>query len=81
LADGTTQAGIAEHYRKLLGNEMEAYSIYLVASEAPVPRPAAFAIKSVVDFADPQKADASQAYAAYASCEVLKHLVQELLFT
>ncbi|NEW00548.1 response regulator [Bacillus megaterium] len=46
---------IDKHNRKLLGIEMEIYSIYYAAKNVSKPRPTVFAIKSVCDFADSEK--------------------------
>ena len=55
---------------------MEAYGVFAAADEAPLPIPQAFALKSIVDFADKRKADLQQAYAAYTSANALKHFVE-----
>jgi nucleoside phosphorylase/CheY-like chemotaxis protein len=58
--------------RKLIGIEMEAYGVYMAARVCDEPRPMAMAIKSVCDFADEQKNDHYQAYAAYTSARFLQ---------
>ncbi|WP_159075948.1 phosphorylase family protein [Microvirgula aerodenitrificans] len=58
--------------RGLLGIEMEIYGIYSAANSSPEPRPITFAIKSVCDFADNQKDDRYQKYAAYTSAQLMR---------
>jgi nucleoside phosphorylase len=72
LADGQVVTEIREQQRKLLGIEMEVYGLYAAASLAGFPRPTAFALKSVCDFADEQKDDSMQQYAAYTSAATVK---------
>ncbi|MYN18491.1 hypothetical protein GTP81_17205 [Rugamonas sp. FT107W] len=72
VADGTTLQKIkATQHRDVLGLEMEAYGLYCAAAVAGVPRPMAFSIKAVCDFADPRKNDEMQKYAAYTSARTL----------
>jgi nucleoside phosphorylase len=58
-------------HRSLLGIEMEAYGLFAAAASAEFPRPTPIAIKSVCDFADEDKSDEFQAYAAYTSARAL----------
>jgi len=76
LADSERVGKIGEQHRKVLGIDMEAYSIFAAAAEATVPRPTAFCIKSICDFADELKDDSFQSYAAYTSAETLRHFVE-----
>ena len=80
LADGKTIERVIEQHRGLLGIEMEVYGVFEAASEAATPRPQAFALKSVVDFADAMKGDETQAYAAYVSASILRHFAERFLF-
>lgn len=57
--------------RKLKGIEMEAYAIYSAAALATHPKPIPLVIKSICDFADENKNDNIQDYAAYTSARVL----------
>jgi nucleoside phosphorylase/CheY-like chemotaxis protein len=75
---GITDSVVAQH-RKTLGVEMEAYALYVAAQEAALPKPRALALKSVVDFADPNKGDSYQRYGAYASAAVLRYALEVLL--
>lgn len=72
LEDADQVAQIKVQHRKILGIEMETYSVYVVGEEAPEPQPRCFSLKSVCDFADPTKDDGHQAYAAYTSAEALR---------
>jgi nucleoside phosphorylase len=66
---------ILSHNRKLLALEMETYGVYLAAKNSSLPRPKAISIKSVCDFADSEKGDDFQRYAAYTSCSFLKLII------
>lgn len=72
LADGDVVSAIKQQHRDLCGIEMEAYGVYSAAAVASYPRPAAFALKSVCDYADPDKNDDHQKYAAYASAKTFE---------
>lgn len=63
---------IKTQQRALLGIEMEIYGVYSAANSCPEPRPITFALKSVCDFADNQKDDRYQKYAAYTSAQVVR---------
>lgn len=87
LASGAAvleDASIAEHiqdqHRKVLGVEMEAYGVFAAAQEAPMPRPTAIILKSVCDFADEDKNDDYQDYAAFTSAETLRVFIEKYLF-
>lgn len=76
LADGETIKEIKSQHRELIGVEMEIYGLYSAASVATLPKPKAFALKSVCDFADPNKKDNVQRYAAYTSARALQLLME-----
>jgi nucleoside phosphorylase/CheY-like chemotaxis protein len=80
LADEAALQRVIEQHRQLLGLEMEIYGVYAAAEEAAEPRPQAFSLKSVVDFADSAKSDAHRQYSAYTSAEVLRRFVEKYLF-
>jgi nucleoside phosphorylase len=71
LADGGVIKEIKDQHRELVGVEMEAYGLYAAAHSTSMPQPQAFVLKGVCDFADPDKDDKHQRYAAYASARVL----------
>lgn len=77
LADGETIIEIREQQqRDLLGVEMEIYGLY-AAAMASSPQPRFFALKGVCDYADPDKQDKAQKYAAFASARVLQKLFED----
>lgn len=59
---------IKEHWRKLIGAEMEIYSTYFAATQTIRPAPMFLSFKSVCDFAQ-RKTDDWQEYAAYTAAE------------
>jgi nucleoside phosphorylase len=65
--------------RKLIGIEMEGYGIYYAATHATHPRPLPLVIKSVCDFADKEKNDGYQNYAAYTSAKFLYELAKRYI--
>ena len=78
VADGQVVEEIQAQHRELLGIEMEVYGLYAAAHCASKPRPMAFALKAVCDFADSSKNDDYQRYAAFASANVLRVLMERL---
>lgn len=72
LANSDVTNAIQLQQRKVLGVEMELYGMYLAVEHADRPKPLAMGIKSVCDFADPQKSDGYQNYAAYVSASMLR---------
>ena len=76
LADRVSAERFQGQHRELLGIEMETYALFAAAEECSEPRPTAFALKSVVDFADGEKNDQYQAYAAFTSAQVLRHFAE-----
>jgi nucleoside phosphorylase len=76
LADGEVIQEIRNQHRELVGVEMEVYGLYAAAHFASNPQPSAFALKAVCDFADPDKKDKHQRYAAYASANTLRLLME-----
>ncbi|SQG00359.1 Response regulator receiver domain protein [Paucimonas lemoignei] len=76
LADGHTIEEIKHQQRDLLGVEMEIYGLYAAAVAANGQQPKTFALKGVCDFADPDKENEAQRYAAFASAKVLEKFFQ-----
>lgn len=76
LADGQIANEIRTQQRTLLGVEMEAYGLFAAASTAGQPKPMVLVMKSVCDFADPDKHDAMQAYASYTSAQAFRIFVE-----
>ena len=62
---------IKSQSRKIIGIEMEAYGLVYAAKHATKPKPEPLVIKSVCDFADKDKNDGFQEYAAYTSANFL----------
>jgi nucleoside phosphorylase len=79
LEDPKIAESILQQHRKLIGIEMESYAVLAAADEAPLPQPKAFALKSVCDFADTDKNDEYQQYAAYTSAATLRVFVERYL--
>lgn len=77
LADGEIIQDIKdEQHQELIGVEMEIYGLYAAAHSSHSPQPLFFALKGVCDYADPDKEDGHQQYAAYASAKVLQLLIE-----
>ncbi|WP_448538261.1 5'-methylthioadenosine/S-adenosylhomocysteine nucleosidase family protein [Sphingobium yanoikuyae] len=76
LADGEVIKEIRTQHQELIGVEMEIYGLYAAAHAASRPQPQYFALKGVCDFADPDKEDGHQHFAAYASARVLQQLLE-----
>jgi len=72
LADENLLETIVQQHRNLVAVEMEAYGVYAAAISARFPRPTVFALKSVCDFANGDKDDQWQAYAAYTSASAVR---------
>jgi nucleoside phosphorylase len=79
LADATRIPLIESQNRKLLAVEMETYAVYAAAWEGLLPQSMAFSLKSVCDFANHQKCDDYQHFAAYTSAETLRHFAENYL--
>jgi nucleoside phosphorylase len=60
---------ILDHWRKLIGVEMEAYGVHLACQDAAQPETAFLCLKSICDFAA-DKSDDWQDYAAYTAAEL-----------
>lgn len=76
LADPDVVDQIKRSHRELIGVDMEVYGVYAAAKIASRPRPSSFAIKSVCDFANPEKNDDFQAYAAYTSARCIREMLE-----
>ncbi len=71
---------IKEHCRKLLGVEMEEYGVFYAAHNTARPRPKyVVVVKSVSDYADPEKSDNYQDYCMFTSAMFVKYLIEEEL--
>ncbi len=62
-----------------IGLDMESYGVLYTAKNATSPRPKAAVIKSICDYADHQKSDQYQKFAAYTSSMFTKELLENHL--
>ncbi|MCR5208562.1 MAG: hypothetical protein K6C14_08820, partial [Eubacterium sp.] len=62
-----------------VGLDMESYSVFYTAKFSQSPRPVAIVIKSICDFADDEKSDRYQKFAAYTSSQFAKYLFEKHL--
>jgi nucleoside phosphorylase/CheY-like chemotaxis protein len=70
LADSSTVKVIKGQKRSVIGVEMEAFGVLTAASLSGVNVPKILILKSVCDFANSDKNDQWQRYAAYTSCSM-----------
>lgn len=80
LEDPETVNLIKSQNRKTIGIEMEAYGVMSAAFYMGESRPISLVIKSVCDFADPNKNNEWQAYAAYTSARYFDKLITDHIF-
>jgi len=66
---------IKSHSRKLIGIEMESYGVFYSAGHCQKPKPIAISIKSACDFANEEKNNSLQDYAAYSSSSFIHKLI------
>lgn len=81
LEDPATVELIRTQNRKTIGIEMEAFGVMSSSFYLGDSRPRTVVIKSVCDFADPQKNNEWQPYAAYTSAAFLDKFLQHEAFT
>jgi len=79
LADPDVVEKIVGQNRNVLAIEMEAYGAISAADFAGHPRPTAFAAKAICDFADGEKSDLWQAYAAYTSAQAIRFFFERYM--
>lgn len=70
---------IKSHLRQADGLDMEAYGMYYAALQAIAPKPIPICMKAISDFADKEKTDEHQAYAAFISAKFTKYFVENHL--
>lgn len=70
---------IKNHLRQADGLDMEAYGVYYAAQQAIIPKPIPICLKAISDFADKEKSDEHQAYAAFISAEFSRYFAQVIL--
>lgn len=77
--DEVVKMMITNHLRQADGLDMEAYGMYYAARQALTPKPIPICMKSISDFADKEKSDIHQDYAAYVSANFMKYFVLNVL--
>jgi len=71
---------IDPHNRKVKGLDMESYGVFYAVENSYKPKPNLIVCKSICDFADKEKNDNYQNYAAYTSARFLYYLALEEFF-
>lgn len=79
IANQKLVAPIVGQQRKVLGIEMEGYGFMVSAETVHISKPKSIVIKSVSDFADSEKSDKWQEFAAYTSANYFFHLIKWFL--
>jgi nucleoside phosphorylase len=80
LEDPKVVQEIISQHRETIGIEMEAYGV-MAATSIASSNSKAIIIKSVCDFADPEKNDDWQEYACYTSAQFVYHFIVNDLFS
>ena len=70
---------IHSQYSNTAALDMESYAVMYAVKEAPVPKPKGLVIKSVCDYADEEKSDQYQKFAAFTSAQFAKLLFENFL--
>jgi nucleoside phosphorylase len=73
-ADDSVRA-IEQHWRKLIGLEMEAHAVHRACNDTVDSQPLFLCLKSICDFADKDKTDSWQEYAAFTSANVFHYFL------
>ncbi len=66
-------------FPRTVGLDMESYSVAFTCQSSRAPQPTAIIIKSICDFADSEKSDQYQKFAAYTSSGYAKYLLENHL--
>lgn len=77
--DEVVKMMITNHLRQADGLDMEAYGMYYAARQSVTPKPIPICMKAISDFADKEKSDEHQDYAAYISANFMKYFVLNVL--
>lgn len=77
--DEVVKTMITNHLRQADGLDMEAYGMYYAARQSLAPKPIPICMKAISDFADKEKSDKHQDYAAYVSANFMKYFVLNVL--
>lgn len=76
---GIVDEMILAHFRKSGALDMESYGMFFASKALCESKPIAICIKSISDFADSDKGDGYQPYAAYTSASFAKYLIMSYL--
>ena len=66
-------------FRSTIGLDMESYSVVYAAKNFPAPSPTPIIIKGICDYADEEKSDQYQKFAAYNSSQFTKYILENHL--
>lgn len=66
-------------FRSTIGLDMESYSVVYASRNFPAPSPTPIIIKGICDYADEEKSDQYQKFAAYNSSQFTKYLLENHL--
>lgn len=66
-------------FPKTVGLDMESYSVAFSCQNSKAPQPTAIVVKSICDFANSEKSDQYQKFAAYTSSGYTKYLLENIL--
>ena len=70
---------IHSQYSNTAALDMESYAVMYAVNNAPAPKPKGVIIKSVCDYADEEKSDQYQRFAAFTSAQFAKLLYEKFL--
>ncbi|MCH4891401.1 response regulator [Acidaminobacter sp. JC074] len=70
---------VKKHSRKTSGLDMESYGMFYAAVNSLIKKPIPICMKSICDFADADKGDGYQNYAAYTSANFMKYFIESQL--
>jgi nucleoside phosphorylase len=74
------EAMIKKILRQADGIDMEAYGMYYAAQQAIKPKPIPICMKAISDYANKDKSNEHQEYAAFISAQFAKFFITEKLF-
>ena len=80
IAADNAMVDIIKQNRDVLGVDMEAYAVMTASDHSRNPSPIGLVVKSVCDFADSEKLDCWQEYAAYTSASFFDLLISDDFF-
>ena len=77
--DEVVKIMITNHLRQADSLDMEAYGMYYAARQSLAPKPFPICMKAISDFADKEKSDKHQDYAAYVRANFMRYFVLNVL--